>query len=244
MCFASDRLNGHSPTFTVAHQNRLVLLYPTNHPPTHTHTHQQRNKTSSEGQQFLSRYHINLDDLPIVAIIDPRTGGKVREWLAATMKPMDLSTIRTSPPTHPPTHLLSLWMDAPFLYMDALPTYPQTHLSTNQPPTHPPFPHHQKKKQWPTSSIKTTSSPSLPLASSNVPLPSALQVNHPSTHPPTHPPAYLESLAAPRIQQRSSSFGSAGKPPIHPPTHPPTRLPRVPRCPSHPATFLFLRLCR
>lgn len=53
----------------------------------------QRDKSTPEGQQFLSRYHIQPDALPVIAIIDPRTGGKVREWMAATMKAMDLSTI-------------------------------------------------------------------------------------------------------------------------------------------------------
>lgn len=42
------------------------------------------------------RYHIDASHLPIICIIDPRTGLKVRDYDGQTIKADDLATIRKS----------------------------------------------------------------------------------------------------------------------------------------------------
>lgn len=45
----------------------------------------------------MCRYHIDASHLPIICIIDPRTGLKVRDYDGQTIKADDLATIRKSP---------------------------------------------------------------------------------------------------------------------------------------------------
>lgn len=50
----------------------------------------------------MCRYHIDPSELPIICIIDPRTGLKVRDYDGNTIKAADLATIckQTEPSAH------------------------------------------------------------------------------------------------------------------------------------------------
>jgi hypothetical protein len=70
----------------------------------HIHSHLifwQRGSTSPDGKKFLSYYQFTEDQLPIVGIIDPRTGGLV--WA------MNVSHHHPHIPLPSSSHLSLLW---------------------------------------------------------------------------------------------------------------------------------------
>ena len=90
----------HLPTYrppTVAHSNRLLLLYlPITHPPTHNRRTKRSGAYSATGPKFPS------NKAGSVAYTSFSTASrKTRRWMRATSPP----DCKPHPPTHPPTHL-------------------------------------------------------------------------------------------------------------------------------------------